>query len=148
MFRRYDCTYCGEPCDSKDHVVPQSNSVTGKVSFGKSYTVPACRECNGTLGNSGMNEDFQFTVGSKSDYLIDHYEWKYRDFLDGTKGSHDDEDIEETTGTIKRILRADRSSRTRVLARLAWLQTVSTMDPGIDTVWDEIKQNEYENEES
>ena len=116
MFRRYNCTYCGDPCDSRDHVDPQSNSATGKVSFSTSYVIPACRECNTALGNRGGT-----TVGSRSDYLIDHYEWKYRDFIDGTKGMHDDEDINETTGTVKRMLKADKRKRDAILLRLEWL---------------------------
>lgn len=38
------CTYCGEPADTQDHVIPTSVLKSKK-------TVPACQNCNGILHN-------------------------------------------------------------------------------------------------
>lgn len=143
MFRRYDCTYCGEPAPERDHVTPKA--VSGKKSFSNAYVVPSCSECNRILSVKG-DVDGYYSISSKADYLIEKYNEKYHDFITGIKGSHDDDDIAEMTGKMKRIVKADKKKRDRILHRLEWLQMVSVMDPSIDDVWDEIKQNEPEEE--
>ena len=45
------CTYCGEPADTRDHVVPVSWNHNGRpTSVSYQNTVSCCKHCNNLLG--------------------------------------------------------------------------------------------------
>lgn len=49
------CAYCGDPADTRDHVIPYSYLTSRKRSgcqAGTGNTVLSCRDCNSRLGSS------------------------------------------------------------------------------------------------
>lgn len=82
------CYYCGEIADTVDHVVPQSmlqklstledEDVTALlVRFNRRLTVPACFDCNVTLGNS-----YQDTLAKRKDELKRRLRRRFKKYLD------------------------------------------------------------------
>lgn len=60
------CTYCGEPATDRDHLVSCASQGIRSYSFGK--IVPACRQCNGTLGAVPLQD-----ISSRAGYLLQRY---------------------------------------------------------------------------
>jgi len=70
----WDCRYCGEPADTRDHILPVT--VTGKSARKFVPTVPACNHCNTTLGALYLP-----SVRQRRAYLFDQFQTKYRRLL-------------------------------------------------------------------
>ena len=140
MFKRYNCTYCGEPSDTMDHVIPHSLSGNTIKSYNKTLVVPCCHECNCALGNKG-DLNGHFSISTKADWLEDHYNVKYRDYVYGDKGDWDEEDLEDFSGNLLIAVTQDKEMRNIITDRMNWLSTVSMMDPSIEDVWESIEEN-------
>jgi len=74
------CTYCGDPADTVDHLEPVSRQTArrrrGKMA-GLGDRVPACRECNSTLGACNAN-----TVKERAAVLLLAYAGQKRNPLE------------------------------------------------------------------
>lgn len=70
------CTYCGEyDGNHRDHIIPISYVSTIR-SYRPGSTVPACSECNGTLGDRMF-----ITVPERAGYVYRRYSEKYKKLL-------------------------------------------------------------------
>lgn len=112
------CTYCGERCDEKEHVVPKSYKKNNN-------TVPACRECNSTLGAV-----FYHTVGSRAQFLLAKYKIKYRKTL--RQASWSDEELSQMGFNMQRVIRLAKRQKEIAQDRLQHLAFIIELDPSIE----------------
>ena len=108
---RYPCVYCGETTDTVDHVPPVllKNEVPEKDRF----CVPACTECNCTLGCKRL-----FTVLDRQIYLRLKYREKYARYL--SLPDRTNSDIDEFGYTLKTAVETGYAIKESILARLSF----------------------------
>lgn len=115
------CTYCGVVAQSVDHVVPQwllkraeaANLDLSRMFRMRSWTVPACIECNSSLGN----RVFQ-TIALRRAAAKQHVRRKYKAFLRIPNWSADE--LAEMAPAMVRSIQAGIRVRDWVRQRLAW----------------------------
>lgn len=118
------CTYCGEPAESLDHVVPVSfthaNRPKGKQGeFNNGFErVPACRDCNGTLRNLMIN-----SVEALAAYLAGRLESRFRKVLKMPRW--DEDDLEELGHALRSSVEATVREQERVRRRIAHCRKVA-----------------------
>ena len=98
----------------------------------KGNHVPACRECNGLLGNYCLN-----TLRDRAEHLSAALEHKYRRLL--CQPLWTDEEIDAMGRTMQQFIRARAAKRQIILDRLAHLGTISRF--GAESVreyWDRV----------
>ncbi len=105
------CTYCGSPYgDHRDHVIPISFT-----SFKRHYSVgeivPACSQCNTTLGNKVIT-----TVPERAKYLLGRYEEKYKKLL--KQPEWEDWELEEMSDQFKALIKKTSIEKEIVQERL------------------------------
>lgn len=105
------CVYCGETSDTVDHLLPIT--WTGKAARKYVPVVPACRECNSTLGAIYLPsvEERRIEVQRK-------YKRKYRRVLTMTVLT--DEGIENLGPNIRLVVSNMHYEHYRTIRRLAW----------------------------
>lgn len=121
--RLQTCAYCGDLADTRDHVIPVHYAHKFKTSsrFHKGdWLVPACLECNVTLGAKII-----LNVPERAEYLHERYLKKWNKTL--KTPYWDDDDISTLTGNFKRRMIAYQNLQKNYYQRLAHLDLVAEM---------------------
>jgi hypothetical protein len=133
------CAYCGEAHDlDRDHVIPTSY-LRERRSFAGDWLVPACKECNSTLGNLLL-----FTVPERAAHLITKYKKKYRKFLLIPNWNIDE--IAKMHGNLRIEIIQLSIAKSIIVKRIEHLEIVAAMEsdylsesrPRVDWVDEEI----------
>jgi len=105
------CFYCGMPADTVDHVPPVSlvDSLVGLERLLPRWVVPACHECNSTLGDEPL-----FKLSERAAFLIEKYEKLYHNYL--SCGDFSDDELSEL-GPILRSQVENAVAVKRVITR-------------------------------
>ena len=132
-FKEYICTYCGEPADTKDHVIPVSwNHMSRKnADYSNKKVVPACNQCNLTLGNIAYH-----TIQTRASYLIQKYMKKYKKLLKSPIWTP--EEISELGRGLRGKILELQMERRNIQNRLDWLTVISLSQFTISDIWDFI----------
>lgn len=117
------CFYCGEPGQmTRDHLHPVAARSGPKRCFRGQETVPACAECNGTLGAKIFGN-----IEARITHLIESFIKKYK--LDVGAVGWADEELDELGPSlrkrVKHLLLARHKSERRVLYMRAVLAAVN-----------------------
>lgn len=100
------CAYCGEYGDEVEHVVPRCAGLP-------TYTLPACRECNGiALGR--LFKSFE----DKATFIRGGLSAKYQHVLQ--KPEWTDDEIDELGKNMRAKIRALMVAREVMLRRISW----------------------------
>lgn len=116
-----DCTYCGMPADTVDHLTPVSYSRPRRPGYTPSScgpTVPCCRECNTLLGAVAL-----FTVAERAAELSDRLESRYRKVLGAPVWN--EEELVALGPSLEASIRAKQFLRLELLERLRNTQAVA-----------------------
>ena len=139
LFNRFNCTYCGSPCDTRDHVIPVSSEYISRknAKTNTSNTVPSCRECNTMLGSLLF-----LTIGERASYLYTLYKTRFKKFLLMPDWSL--EDLNELKGRLNQSVRNSLKKKERVKERIKHIELVISLCPTIEDVWKIINQENLE----
>ncbi len=120
-----ECAYCGWTGDTRDHVPCLASFWLGKRTAtsrraGQRWdqTVPACRECNCTLGASPL-----LSIRERAETLTVRYERKYRKLLQQPVWS--EEEVERLGPAMRDFVKAKAVQRQILMDRLSHLGTIS-----------------------
>ena len=131
------CTYCKEPADTLDHIIPHTytskNSKQART-YNKDEVVPCCRECNTLLGDK-----LYLTIGERASYLYTTYIKKYKKLISMPKW--DEDDIEELNNTLKKYVTASLKEKEKVEIRIDYCQLVRDTSPTIKNIWEDIENS-------
>lgn len=115
------CSYCGSIYEiQRDHVIPNS-FLRERRKFRGDWIIPACGECNNTLG-----DELIFNVPDRASYLLARYEKKYKKVINFPEWS--DEELEDISNRMKLSILASLEYKAEIRTRLEHLKIVSTMD--------------------
>ena len=114
------CSYCGfSEGIERDHVVP-SSYLREKRKFEGDWTVPACGECNNTLGASIV-----FTVPERAAFILEKYERKYHDLIKSR--IWENEELEELGYTFRTYIEQTQKTQLEIERRIRYLRLVKEM---------------------
>ena len=135
MFRETTCTYCGEPCDTMDHVVPVSVSEVSRktAKWTEEHVVPCCRECNTLLGNS-----YILTVWERASFIEKKLENRYKKIL--ACPEWDEEDLKEMAYKFRKRIKNDLDAKRVTLCRVQHAEWVASSGIEIADVWESINK--------
>lgn len=122
--RAIQCVYCGDIATTRDHVIPVSFYPYRKRSsryHRNDWTVPACHECNISLGDKLL-----ITVPGRAVWLLVRYQTKWRKILSTPFWSTDD--VATLSGRFHDRMAAYSSLQRFAYQRLAHLELVVQMD--------------------
>ena len=123
-----DCIYCGDRATCRDHVVPFSyDSIAERTAadFPHTNIVPACNNCNVTLGNI-----FIVSIAERAAYLHKTLETKNKKIISQPEWSK--EDMKHLTGSLKKTITALAVKRNIIKERLSHMENMSknhTLNP-------------------
>lgn len=123
------CTYCGEPADSLDHVIPQSMSDNRR--YDKKVCVPCCRDCNSTLGAVPFT-----TVGTRAAYLNGKYKTRFKRVLDYP--DWDEDELAEMGYNMRKQIKQGQLAKATAIRILEHTEYVALVSPTIAEVWQEL----------
>lgn len=125
------CTYCGELRPSTmDHVIPQA--CKPGQSYDRDKVVPACHECNSTLGAVPL-----FTISQRAEFLAEKFSRKYRDLIKAPTWEPDE--IAELEGRLRISIAALQHEKEMITKRLDHLEYVRLIAPSIKEIWSECE---------
>ena len=132
-FRETSCTYCGEPSDSMDHVVPVSVDETSRknAKWSRKHVVPCCRECNNLLGSV-----YLLTVWERAGFIEGKLSNRYKKVLNCP--AWDPEDLEELSYKLRKDIETTIEARRVTLCRVQHAEWVYESGIGIEDVWESI----------
>lgn len=131
------CTYCGEPANTYDHVPPRHwLSSNPKLVPREKSSVPACAECNQTIGGKLL-----FGVGSRAEFLKAKYLKKYKKVLNFTPWLEDE--LEDMSEDFQKTLRATQVLKQIIQERLIHLDQTVTADYTWQEAQDLFKNKSY-----
>lgn len=114
------CCYCGRPYDlQRDHVIPTSY-LREKRKFEGDWLVPACGECNSTLGAEPL-----FNIPDRAAWLSLVYRKKYAKLLRAPVWS--EADYEDVSTRFRYEIEARQRLRAEAIQRVRHLDTVAAM---------------------
>lgn len=125
------CTYCGQPGDQLDHVIPRS--YTQNDSYERKYVVSCCKECNVHLGNKMF-----VTIGTRAGYLETRYKQRYATLLKMPEWL--EEDIEELQGFLKVKIQQSQLAKKDIEKRLEHLEYIRLTSPTIADIWNDLNE--------
>ncbi len=139
LFNRFNCTYCGSPCDTRDHVIPVSREYTSRKNAKTNIrnTVPSCRECNTMLGSLLF-----LTIGDRASYLYTLYKGRFKKLLFMPDWSI--EDLDGLKGRLKQSVRNSVKKKERAKERIKHIELVIALCPTIQEVWEIINEDNLE----
>ena len=133
------CAYCGEVEGlQRDHVIPTSY-LRQKRRYEGDWLVPACSECNRTLGS-----ELIFNVPDRALWVMTAYQRKYRKLIRAIPW--DEEEIAELGHNLKLLILAQEKAAREIRRRIEYLRMVAcqpitylaalrpTIDPEIEDV--------------
>lgn len=100
------CAYCGEYGSEVEHVVP-------RVSKLPTYTVLACRECNGTAGDRLFA-----SFPEKQSFILAQYKKRYARVLRLPEWTEDE--IDEMGYALRKQIEAYQTVKASIERRLEW----------------------------
>ncbi len=115
---RYRCVYCGVQADSVDHVPPVL--LKREVDKADRFCVPACQECNSTLGSKRL-----FTLLDRQVYIQLQYRRKYKTLL--TMRDWTSAELSELGYTLRTYVELQLEKKAWVLSRLSY--SCGALDP-------------------
>lgn len=139
MLEFVECTYCGVPANSLDHIIPVSyNYVSRKrAKYSKELCVPCCTECNNSLSNQWLP-----TISERAGYLLEKYNSKYNKIL--LQPDWEDWEIEELNGNIKIMVSSNMKKKKDILQRLTFMLNVFNENKlTIDDIWLKYPEGTY-----
>lgn len=110
------CIYCGMPADTVDHVPPRHmRAQLQELQLLAVYEreVPACRECNCTLGSRPL-----LTITERRDYMKDFIRRRYKSVL--RMKDFTEEELLQFGESLRGMLRRNLSMKYIVQQRLRW----------------------------
>ena len=105
------CVYCGELGDTVDHLLPRN--YTGDSDRKRVPVVPACQECNSTLGSNFIPD-----VQDRRDFVHRKYKAKYSKYLKIVW--YAESDLDQFGPTLRAMLARGIEEHQRVMSRLSW----------------------------
>jgi len=115
-----DCTYCGIPSETLDHIPPISHvqyfSDKAKDTF-SFFKIPSCLECN-----SALNSLTLYTVAERKHYIKKHITKKYKKAL--RVPYWDEEELKELHPTMREEIRKANKQSSWVKERITWMPTL------------------------
>lgn len=112
------CVYCGETRGlQRDHVIPTCY-LRQKRRYEGDWLVPACGECNRTLGS-----ELIFNVPDRALWVLTAYEKKYSKLIRSVQWHEDD--IKELGHSLQTLIRDTAKERASVVRRMEHLRLVS-----------------------
>ena len=139
LFNRYDCVYCGMPCDTKDHVSPVSRDYTSRkhAPTNQKNTIPSCRECNNLLGARLF-----LTVGDRASYLFSVYKTRLDKIL--SMPSWSKEELKSLKGRMRQYVKNSLKKKESAKSRINHIELVMELCPTIDEIWEIINSDRQE----
>ena len=134
------CIYCGVPANALDHIIPVSYTDVSRraAKYNRENTVPSCNECNSTLSNKWLP-----TISERAAFLIEHYNIKYKKFLNPLK-IWEDWEIEELSGNMKKLVISNKNKTILIQERLEHLlKTHSQQDLLPIDVWNTYPEDMF-----
>ena len=117
-FDRHRCVYCGSPFDvCRDHVIPTSYLRT-KRRYEGDWLVPACRECNSTLGDRLI-----FNVPDRACYILGQVQRTKAKYLNSVVW--DEEELTELGHNLRTYVESFQLTKKFYELRTAHLKAVS-----------------------
>jgi hypothetical protein len=110
---RYECVYCGEMADTLEHCPPLilvSNEIS-EEDRENLLLVPACRECNTSLGDR-----YLLTLQDRAEWLVSFYKRKYKKF--NRTVAWEEDEIDELDGGLKKFVAGCQTEYDRIRSRL------------------------------
>ncbi len=116
------CYYCGIPAGTVDHTLAQSilfrlrefpEAIDKLAAHMSRLTVPACRECNSTLGAKTFE-----TLAKRKAYIKETYRRKYASLLNAP--TWHEEEIDELGPTLAKFIRHGEDKRWLAQRRIRW----------------------------
>ena len=105
------CIYCGFPAGTKDHLIPRTWS--GEARRSLVAVVPACAECNSTIGDRGG-----FSIPERRRRAQDGIRKRNRKLLACPVWT--EQELREFGPNLRNYMRLQACKREAVLGRLAW----------------------------
>ena len=133
-----ECTYCGQQGGCLDHVIPMSNTQSGKrrnVNYNKQKTVPACAECNSLLSNLDLN-----TISDRARFLAERLAIRYRKELDSPNWS--EEELEELEGAALKMVVHKQFIKYETIDRIRHCNTIANLNLMPEDVWKVVERGE------
>ncbi len=139
LFNRYNCVYCGMPCDTRDHVSPVSRDYTSRKIAPKNQknTVPSCRECNNLLGARLF-----LTIGDRASYLFSVYKNRLDKILNMPSWSK--EELKSLKGRMREYVKNSLKKKESAKSKMKHIELVMELCPNIDEVWEIINSDNQE----
>ena len=127
-YRSGECVYCGETADTMDHLLPRG--WTGDALRKRVPVVPACRECNSTLGDRLIPE-----VQERRHYVHNRYRSKYRNRLRTVVLGSDD--LAELGDGLRGAVIRQIAEHDRLMDRLSWPKSPTYDADALSGSWEE-----------
>lgn len=118
---KHDCTYCGMPADTVDHIIPIAYNYTKRRrhSAGNSgERVPCCRECNNLLGAKAL-----FSIRERAQEVAECLDRRYSKELNAPAWSEDE--LIDLGATLRRQITARQFKRLEVIERIRSASSVA-----------------------
>lgn len=120
--RSLSCAYCGDRATCRDHVIPVCSLRYRRTRFRRGdWAVPACHECNQTLG-----AELLLTVPGRAAFLITRYTHRWRKLLKAPVWTPSE--LSELDGNFYRRIEAIETLRAECLIRLSHLSAITLLD--------------------
>jgi hypothetical protein len=107
----YECVYCGEPAEDRDHLLPEP--ATGKALRALVLTVPACHECNAFISDLPTAN-----ITKRREKAHEQIARKYAKVLKSVDRT--EEDMEDYGPGLRTFLEGQAIEKQRIRARLDW----------------------------
>lgn len=134
-----ECTYCGSPANSLDHIIPVSYEFVSRkaANYSRKITVPCCEECNNKLSNNWLP-----TIAERAEHLSEAYRKKYKKIL---KSPHWEQwEIENLSGFLRKNVESNMILKENIKNRIEHLDEISKeKDLTIDEVWMKYSSDTY-----
>jgi hypothetical protein len=122
------CVYCGEVATSRDHLIPRAFS--GESERAIVPVVPACLECNSTLGARYMPD-----VIERREYLHARYRVKYRKYM--RRVMWGPSDMQQFGPQMRTVISKGMAEHERLMRRLSWPSSPTYDADAWSAYWDE-----------
>lgn len=130
------CTYCNDPADTLDHVVPHSFArANAKLArrYNRKLCVPACRECNQILGNKKIH-----TVWDRAGYLAGKYTKRYKKALSMPDWSP--QELKEMGKNMRHVVETGLQGKKEINERIKFAEYRASLYQDISEIWEEMEE--------
>jgi hypothetical protein len=124
-----ECVYCGETATSVDHLLPRG--FTGEADRLRVPVVPACQECNSTLGAVFMPDIFD-----RREYVHHKMKIRYKKYMNIIQWG--EYDLEQFGRQLRTMLLKQMAEADRLRARLSWPHKATYDSDAWGGAWEEV----------